>query len=401
MKIALLGPYPVQLDPSADGPALPGGVDAVVLALATGLSRCPGVDVHVVSAVPDLAGPRIYRENGYTVHALPRPRRGRLTGQRQVVAGIKAALAHLQPDMVHAHIAGIHARAAIDSPFLAVVTLHGIIRREMEQAWPNVPWSTRLRWLADTRFEEHVVRDATELISISPYVLAELRGQTAARFHTVENPVADHFFGTQPAPGRERLLSVARVIPRKGTITLIEAFGQIAHARPQATLTLVGETHSDPGYAARCRTLAEALGIAERVRFVGALPPEVLVQQYAGCDLFVLASEQETAPVSIAEAMASSRPVLTTDVGGCADMVTNGVTGTVTPPRNPNAFAAAAIDLLSRPARMAQMGLAAHIAAKARFQLDAVVAKTLAVYELVRESHSMERSMADNRRTAR
>src|SRR5690606_32104021 len=123
-----------------------------------------------------------------------------------------------EPDIVHAHIAGIYARAALETGLPAVITLHGIIRREMDQAWPGVGWPTRLRWLSDARAEDHVVGAAREIIAISPYVLAEFRDKTAARFNLVENPVADVFFAgaAPPPPGNQRLLCVARIIPRKG-----------------------------------------------------------------------------------------------------------------------------------------------------------------------------------------
>lgn len=398
MKVALLGPYPVQTDPQAGGPPLPGGVDAVVVALARGLARCPGVELHVVTAVAGLNAVRQYEEGEWAVHAIPRPRGGRLTGQKQVVANLCAELDRLKPDISHAHIAGVHARAALSSPYPAVITLHGIIRREMQQAWPLVPWSTRLRWLADARFEDRVVADANEIIAISPYILTEFRGRTAARFHTIENPVDDRFFSNAPLPGRERLLCVGRVIPRKGITTLLEAFGQISRARPAARLTVVGEMTSEPGYAAQCLARVRSLGLTERVAFLGAMPPEALRKQYRDCDLFVLASEQETAPVSIAEAMAAGRPVLTTDVGGCAAMVVDGVGGRVTPARNPGAFAAAVIELLADPGRLSEMGARAHEAAEARFRLGAVVEQTLQVYDKVIAARTPLRARERGRR---
>ncbi len=388
MKVALLGPYPVQATPSAGGPPLPGGVDAVVISLARGLSRCPGVEVHVITAVPGLTGPREFAENGCMIHATPRPARGRLTGQHQVVANLAAEVERVGPDICHADIAGVHARAALQSGRPTVVTLHGIIRREMAQAWPVSSWPMRLRWLADARFEDRVVADALDIIAISPYVLAQFRTRTHARFHTIENPVNDIFFGATPPSGREQLLCVARVIPRKGIALLIRAFAQAAAARPAARLAIVGEMHSEPGYAAQCRDLAAELGVGDRVAFRGALAPEELAREYRDCDLFVLASEQETAPVSIAEAMAGSRPVLTTDTGGCAAMLCDGLGGQAVPLGDPeptaSAFARAIVDLLADPARLQRLGQAAHAQAEARFRLDSVVAQTLAVYDQVR-----------------
>ena len=118
MKVALLGPYPVQATPSAGGPPLPGGVDAVVVSLARGLSRCPGVEVHVITAIPGLTGPREFAENGYTIHATPRPARGRLTGQHQVVANLAAEVERVATrHLPRAHRRGTRAgRAGERSP---------------------------------------------------------------------------------------------------------------------------------------------------------------------------------------------------------------------------------------------------------------------------------------------
>lgn len=377
MKVALLGPYPTDS-------ALPGGVEAVVLALARGLARCPGIELHVITAAPGLAMPVEIKGDGFPVSCVPRPRGGRLTGQRRVIRNLNQQITAFRPDVVHAHIAGIYAGAALVSGRPAIITLHGIIYREAQQAWPTASWPVRLRWLSDALAERSVIRRAQEIIAISPYVQAQFRGRTRARFHTIENPVDDLFFAPpEPLPGRERLIYVGRVIPRKGILALIRAFGEIAAARPQATLAIVGENNTDPSYASQCRALAEALGVTGRVEFAGALSPDAVRARYAASDIVLLASEQETAPVSIAEAMAAGRPVVATDVGGCAAMVADGVTGRVVPAKEPAALAAATIDLLSDPARCARMGAAGRAAAEARFRSASVVDATVALYRQI------------------
>ena len=235
--------------------------------------------------------------------------------------------------------------------------------------------------LADARFERSVIRRAREIIAISPYVLDVFRRRTHARFHLIENPVDGRFFTvTDPPPGRDRLLCVGRVIPRKGILALIEAFAQVARTRLDATLVIAGETETDLVYVERCRERVAALGLADRVRFTGGLAPDAVRTEYAACDLALLASEQETAPVTIAEAMAAGRAVVTTDVGGCAAMVEDGVNGRVVPPRAPAALAAAVLELLAAPEHLREMGQAARTAAERRFRLDAVVEATVNVY---------------------
>lgn len=383
MRIAMLGPYPTSLATAPDTPALPGGVDAVVLALVRGLARRPGVQLTLVTAVPGLSAPRQTQSpDGYAVWAVPRSRGGRLTGQRQVVRALLSAIHTVQPDVVHAHIAGIYAHAALRSGLPACVTLHGIIWREMQQAWATSSWPVRLRWLSDGLVERQVVRQACDLVAISPYVVDEFRAVTQARFHTIENPVDDRFFTVAaPSSGADRLLAVGRVIPRKGILGLLRAFALVVQQRPAAQLTIVGELESEPAYVAACRALAAELGVSRHVTFRGGLPPEKVLAEYGGSDLVVLASEQETAPVSIAEAMAAGRPVVATRVGGCAAMVTDGVSGRIAPPRAPEAFAAAVLDLLNDDRARLQMAAAARRTAEERFRLDSIVASTVALYE--------------------
>ena len=110
--------------------------------------------------------------------------------------------------------------------------------------------------------------------------------------------------------------------------------------------------------------------------------------EFAACDLALLASEQETAPVTIAEALAAGRAVVTTDVGGCAAMVEDGVSGRVVPPGAAAALAAATLELLADPERLRRMGVAARAAAERRFRLDAVIEATTEVYRAVLDHHA-------------
>jgi glycosyltransferase involved in cell wall biosynthesis len=67
------------------------------------------------------------------------------------------------------------------------------------------------------------------------------------------------------------------------------------------------------------------------------------------------------------EAMASGRPVITTDVPGCRTTVTHGYDGIIVPPKDPEALAGAMLDLLSSPARVRELGAAARMTAERRF----------------------------------
>ena len=216
----------------------------------------------------------------------------------------------------------------------------------------------------------------------------EYRPLTPARFHAIENPVADLFFDVSDAGtdaldggGRPRLLCVARVIPRKDILTLIELFARIRHACPAAELEIAGQDSADPAYTAACRAAITRLGLDDGVRFLGSLSGSDLAACYARADLCLLTARQETAPVVIAEAMAAGRPVVATAVGGVPFMVAEGETGLLAAPGDVQGLADAAIALLQDHARRLAFGRAGRRAAERRFRLAVVLQRTTELYQ--------------------
>lgn len=130
------------------------------------------------------------------------------------------------------------------------------------------------------------------------------------------------------------ILTVAGLIPRKGIDVLIEAVARMG-AEPRPTLVICGDGRSRDALAA----LAEERGVGERVRFRGWVARHEIPRYFAACDVFVLPSRLEAAGNVLLEAMASGRPVVTTDSGGPPEYVQDGRTGFVVPPGDANALA--------------------------------------------------------------
>jgi glycosyltransferase involved in cell wall biosynthesis len=170
-------------------------------------------------------------------------------------------------------------------------------------------------------------------------------------------------------------LCVGRFEPVKDHDNLIRAFASLDS---NARLLLAGR-----GVLERqTRQLVETLGISSRVRFLGLRSdiPDLL----NAADAFVLASQWEGAPISILEAAAASRPVLATAVGGNRELVVEGKTGWLVPPRNDVALGWRMTKAMSAaPEVRAEMGRVARERAEKEFSIDAVTTGWIHLYDSI------------------
>ncbi|HEV2677317.1 MAG TPA: glycosyltransferase [Aliidongia sp.] len=144
--------------------------------------------------------------------------------------------------------------------------------------------------------------------------------------------------------------TVAALRAEKNLLRLVEAFAQVVRQRP-AQLVLVGDGPERAGLEAR----AAELGVADRVLFTGACPtPEKLLPAFS---LFALSSDTEQMPLSVLEAMAAGRAVVSTDVGDVRRMLA-GENDPFVVERDAGRLAEAMLTLLDAPERAAAIGAA-------------------------------------------
>jgi glycosyltransferase involved in cell wall biosynthesis len=168
---------------------------------------------------------------------------------------------------------------------------------------------------------------------------------------------------------------VARLEPEKGHPTLLDAWPLVLERCPEAYLLVVGEGSRQ----LQLEEQAARLGIAERVVFTGRRDDVPAVT--AALDVAVLPSYREAQGLSVLEAMALSRPVVASAVGGIPEMIESGVTGLLVPPHNAGALAAAIVRLLTDHPFADTIGRAGHELVHSRFCVELMVDAIQRIYD--------------------
>ncbi len=168
---------------------------------------------------------------------------------------------------------------------------------------------------------------------------------------------------------------VARLSQQKDHATLMRAMAHVIEEMPSARLLCVG----DGPLRSELQELAADLGLGHATIFAGTRSdvPDLL----AAMDVVVLSSRWEGLPNTLMEAMAASRPVVATQVGGIPELVCDGETGLLVPPANLCALAGAILRLLGNAGAAHLMGLRGRMRVERDFRLDKMVAATEAAYE--------------------
>lgn len=176
------------------------------------------------------------------------------------------------------------------------------------------------------------------------------------------------------APCRSfRLLFVGRLMPVKGVRVLLKALERARTIRPDIALTLVGDGEDRRWIEAEAARLGG-------VTCLGYRSQDGVADALQRCDAFVLPSFAEGVPVVLMEAMAASRPVIATRVGGVAELVEDGVSGLLVPPGDEQGLADAMLRLASEPGTWRRMGEAGRARIRAEFDVALEARRLLALH---------------------
>ena len=227
-----------------------------------------------------------------------------------------------------------------------------------------------------TKFEESLLRESGILRPGTRVHLVD-SGVDLERFSQHPNPEAfrEHF---DIADNEKLILYVGRLAQKKGLEDLIEAAPFVLERFPEAKFVIVGE---DMDLGEWMRMEIDRRGLSGNFLLTGFLnEADMLVSAYHSCHLLVLPSEYEAFGLVLAEAMACGKPCVATDVGGIPDVVLDGKTGMLVPPRNPNALAHALCRMLSDPETARKMGILGRESVEERFSWSKVAENMLRIY---------------------
>jgi glycosyltransferase involved in cell wall biosynthesis len=391
MRIAMVSEHASPL--AEPGGAECGGQNLYVAELATALTRRGHeVTVHTRRDRPDLPAV-VTAPGGYRVAHVPAgparhvPRDELVPYLGEFTSALVDTWRDRPPDVVHSHfwmsgMVSVLAADTVDRPVVHTYHALGTVkRRHQGTADTSPPQRLQLERLIGRRAAQVVATCADEVEEL--VAMGVPRGRITVVPCGVDCDLfAPHGFrprGDDPL----RLLSVGRLLPRKGFQDAIAALTRL----PGAGLVIAGgppagpELDADP-HCARLRELAARLGVAERVRFAGQVSRPVLAELMRQAHLVLCVPWYEPFGLVAVEAMAAGTPVVATDVGGLRDTVVHGLTGELVPPRQPGVLAATVLRLSDDTSRQ-NLGVAGRDRALSRYTWDRVASDLARVYQRV------------------
>jgi len=161
---------------------------------------------------------------------------------------------------------------------------------------------------------------------------------------------------------------VAVLRPEKDHVSLLRAARTVVDELTNARFLIIGDGPTRPQLEALCTELQ----LTPNVHFAGSR--DDVARLLPAIDVFVLTSTSECFPISVLEAMACARPAVCTAVGGIPEVINEGETGYLVPPKDPPQLAARLVRLLQDPLTARRMGRAARARVEAEFDLDCSIA---------------------------
>jgi glycosyltransferase involved in cell wall biosynthesis len=291
------------------------------------------------------------------------PNRGRRFGQACVL------VAEMPPETLRLHAHFLHTPASVAYYAHLMTGTPWSCSAHAKDIWTSPDWEKcekllSLDWLVTCTASGHAHLQA---LSADP-----------AKVNLVYHGLDFTRFPEPPprTPGaRTEILSVGRLVPKKGYPTLLTALSKLP-SDCDWHLTQIGGGPLET----ELKALAQSLGIAARIDWLGALPQERVLAAYRAADLFVLAAQvaadgdRDGLPNVLMEAQSQRLACVATDISGIPELIRHEETGLLVPPENADALANALQRLIDDPALRQRLAAAGFARVRSRFAMEAGVA---------------------------
>lgn len=325
-----------------------------------------------------------FDKSDFTVHTLSTSRRVGLWSTLRGTVELYRILARGNYDIVQSHtsVGGVIGRVAGWAARTPIVlwTVHGLGSHPGHPVWKSALIRIVERLL--DRLTDHYVAVSNDLMD---------EGVRAGIFHASKVTVIpnglkpDHAPRSFDALAKRQVLGIPQDCPVIGTITrfepqkanddLLHAVALVSRRFPNLVTIIAG----DGPQRAALEDLTTKLGLTERVRFLGWRSDAV--ELLGALDVFCMSSRWEGCPMVLLEAMAMSRPVVATDIGGVREIVVHEKTGLLVPPGDSEALAAAILRLLNTGHQREQMGTAGRHRVEREFSTERMLSAYASLYD--------------------
>jgi glycosyltransferase involved in cell wall biosynthesis len=380
LRVLIVGPFP------RDPEKVIGGVQAANCAIATALSEHPQVEKVLVASL-HTGEPREVQHINAKLEVqpvrLPFETAEILTRSALPTAKVAKLAKAFKPHVAHGQGIDREGMVATQLGLPSIVTVHGLVHVEAQMRAKGL--KGKIKQPLYEGMVRQVLKAADVTISISDYDAKLLGPWIRGTRVNIPNGVPERFFAAAASEPRGSEVLFAGVMrPRKNVKGLVEAFAAVRHSVPAARLVIAGPA-PDAGYQQEVLQRVKALDLEDAVTFMGHVTNDELIAAIGRSSALALFSREETLPTIIAQAMAASRPVVASTVGGIPGMIQDGKTGYLVASEDEGGLAQRLIAVLAEPERARQMGARGAALARDSYSASAVAERTLEAYALARQ----------------
>lgn len=266
----------------------------------------------------------------------------------------------------------------------AKVEVNVLGNRLTNRAWIFERWHHPLLWLTHVfaiYLSDHIRTDntgdqriLTQKFKIPKSKIAVIpMPPSQAHQRLIAATKADKDFKHKLVGKNYMFLSIGTLTKNKDFITLIQAIPQVIKQHPNTTFVVVGDGPEKQSLI----IAAKRLGVSGHIKHLHTQSYTDLPKLYAAADAYILSSNQEGLPRVLMEAALAHCPIITTDIFGARDLITNHQSGLIVPTNSPTELAKAINFAISHPKQMASFAAQAYKHAKKYLDFDANVTKLI------------------------